>query len=114
MKILVTGGRDYADWDHVRSVLAEYRDRSPSVIQGGASGADALAGWTAALLGYPSRAYPANWEKWGKAAGAIRNREMLDLEPDLVIAFPGGRGTADCVREARRRGIAVRDERVRS
>lgn len=56
----------------------------------------------------PVRAFPADWHRDGKAAGPIRNRRML-LEgmPDLVVAFPGGRGTADMVRRARAAGIEV-------
>ncbi len=50
----------------------------------------------------------AKWETYGKAAGPIRNREMLLNLPALVVAFPGGKGTADMVRQAERAGIPVR------
>lgn len=62
------------------------------------------------MMGFPVERYPADWERYGKRAGPIRNRKMLDQGPDLVVAFGGDKGTADCVREARRRGIAVREE----
>ena len=48
---------------------------------------------------------PADWTKHGKAAGPIRNQKMLDECPDLVVAFPGGKGTADMVRRAMKAGI---------
>lgn len=53
--------------------------------------------------------YPADWEKHGPAAGPIRNQYMLDNNPgiELVIAFPGGKGTADMVRRAKAKGIPV-------
>jgi hypothetical protein len=53
--------------------------------------------------------WPADWGLHGKAAGAIRNRAMLVGPPpaDLVIAFPGGRGTANCVAQAEALGIRV-------
>lgn len=60
-------------------------------------------------LGFWVEDFPADWERNGRAAGPIRNRQMLDGKPDLVIAFPGGKGTADMVAEAKRRGIAVRE-----
>lgn len=54
--------------------------------------------------------YPANWLKYGRMAGAMRNQQMLDEEEvDLVVAFPGGKGTADMVRRARAAGIEVRE-----
>jgi len=50
----------------------------------------------------------AKWSKHGRAAGPIRNQEMIDeCKPDLVVAFPGGRGTADMVRRAKAAGIRV-------
>ena len=53
-------------------------------------------------------AFPAEWKKHGKAAGPIRNRKMLqDGKPDLVLAFPGGRGTANMVELATDAGIRV-------
>ena len=56
----------------------------------------------------PCRVYPADWKANAKAAGPIRNAEMLaDFKPDTVIAFPGGRGTADMVRKAKAAGVRV-------
>ena len=53
--------------------------------------------------------YPADWGTQGKAAGILRNMKMLAEEvPDLVLAFPGGRGTDDMVRRSQRAGIEVR------
>ena len=48
------------------------------------------------------------WKGYGKAAGPIRNRRMLDdFQPDLVLAFPGNKGTNDCIAAARQRDIEV-------
>ncbi len=50
----------------------------------------------------------ADWTTHGRAAGPIRNARMLaEYHPDLVIAFPGGRGTLDMVSKAERAGVAV-------
>ena len=49
----------------------------------------------------------ADWEKHGKAAGPKRNKRMLEWKPDLVVAFPGGKGTANMVQQARQAGVEV-------
>lgn len=72
-------------------------------------GADLWAADAAATLGLAVVEYPADWGLHGKAAGPIRNRAMLEGPPGvrLLIAFPGNRGTADCIRAATERGIEV-------
>lgn len=111
MRVIVTGGRDYADREMVRLALDYVLERvAPlAVIQGGASGADELARrWSWGLEDVSLITVPANWNKHGKAAGPIRNRTMLEqCDPDMVIAFPGGRGTANMIRIARAKRIPV-------
>ena len=79
------------------------------VIHGGARGADDLARqWGEISVGIEGVEFRADWTARGKAAGMIRNQRMLDEgRPDLVVAFPGGRGTADMVRRARKAGVEV-------
>ena len=106
MRVIVCGGRDYANRTVVGGVLGMLRD-GVTIVHGAASGADSLAAVEAALLGFDVEAHPADWNAYGKAAGPIRNQRMLDAGADLVIAFPGGRGTADMVRRSREAGIVV-------
>ena len=75
-------------------------------------GADYFASRFARARGIAEKPYPAEWSKYGKRAGMLRNQRMLDEEKviDLVVAFPGGAGTADMVRRAKLRGIPIRDE----
>ena len=115
------GGRDYAYRTHVYVALGElHRKRGITcVIHGDAGktdpdtgivlcGADRLAGEWARLFGIPVEPYPADWEKHGKKAGAIRNTEMLERsKPDGGVAFPGGTGTADMVRKMKKAGLRV-------
>lgn len=111
MRVLVCGGRDYADRDFLRLALSElHRELAIAcLIDGAAPGADSLAHEWAVDTGIPTERYPADWDTYGKAAGAIRNRRMLvEGKPDLVVAFPGGRGTADMVRQARYAEVKVR------
>lgn len=82
-----------------------------TLIHGGADGADALAGAWAQHRDVPTVVFPItpeDWARWGKAAGAKRDARMLvEGEPDLVIAFEGGKGTQNLIKQARKAGIAV-------
>lgn len=112
MRVLVCGGRDFSDcqmvWDTLDDLArAEVID---CLIEGDARGADRIAGAWARRRGVDLRVYAADWRKHGRAAGPIRNQQMLDEgKPDLVIAFPGGIGTADMVRRARASGVRVNE-----
>lgn len=111
MRLLVCGGRDYSDKVALFATLDNYNKVSPVdlVIHGAARGADMLAQDWADDRGVCCLQFPAKWNRDGKAAGPIRNRLMLtDGKPDFVIAFPGGRGTADMVKQAKAAGVSVR------
>jgi hypothetical protein len=115
MRVLVCGGRDYRDREAVAVALAPYKPAGASeasehiIIHGGAPGADTLADEWCDVFGVRKRVFRADWNKHGRAAGPIRNRRMLEEgKPDLVLAFPGGRGTADMVRQAQAAGVEVR------
>ncbi len=86
----------------------EYRMPIVEIISGMATGADSAAVDWAITNWLKVHEFPADWNKHGKAAGPIRNQQMLDEgKPDLVVAFPGGNGTADMVRRAKKAGIEV-------
>ena len=109
MRVLVCGGRDFYHFGVVNMVLSKYENEPNLVIiQGGAKGADFLAKAWADWRSIPCEEYPADWKQYGKRAGNIRNAQMLNEgKPDLVIAFRGGRGTADMVDKATHAGIKV-------
>ena len=109
LHIIVTGGRDYADRAAVYAALDTLHARNgiAEVIQGGATGADALAVEWCAARGVPCTTLEAEWGKFGRAAGPYRNAKMVDRGADGVVAFPGGIGTRDCVRQAGKVGIPV-------
>src|SRR6267142_3760750 len=109
MKILVCGGRDFTDKKLLFNTLDDldtkfnlwappdrYGNTLPSgleIISGGAKGADTLAIDYAIVNWCKFKEYKADWNKYRKAAGPIRNQQMLDEEkPDKVLAFPGGNG----------------------
>ena len=107
MKAIVCGGRNYWRHDHAFEALDQINPHE--IVCGGASGADAMAVQWARQRDRVLHLYPAKWKTLGRKAGPIRNQEMLDNEmPNLVIAFPGGRGTADMVSRAEKAGVEVR------
>lgn len=106
MKVLVCGGRNYNDRNKVSEVLGSLAGVT-HVIHGDYRGADTLAKQWAEGMGVQPVNCPANWELFDSAAGPRRNRAMLALGPDLVVAFPGGSGTADMVEAAREAGVEV-------
>lgn len=110
VRVLVCGGRDYVDRGRVFSVLDKLglpRGRT-LLIEGGASGADRLARRWAQSRGVQTVTYDANWKFLGRSAGHVRNSAMLKHgRPTLVVAFPGGDGTADMVAKARAASVDV-------
>lgn len=111
---IIAGGRDYSDFDRVCEIVEE--EKLTFIIEGGAKGADLLGKNVAITLGIDFIEVPALWGAYGKSAGMRRNRLMakllvklagLDTEK-LLIAFPGGTGTAGMVKEAEAQGIRVR------
>lgn len=113
MKLLICGGRDYHDQATVSMRLDEIHAQEGPItllIQGGAIGADKCAFEWSKTREVPCVNVPAKWNKHKKAAGPIRNQYMLDeFEPDKVLAFPGGSGTANMVSKAKKHGIPVEE-----
>ena len=109
VRIIVCGGRDYANRAFVFKVLDHILlTRGISeIIQGEAPGADRWAREWAINRDVPLTRCRAEWEKYGKRAGPLRNRHMLTLKPDGVVAFPGGRGTQDMITAAQEAGVPV-------
>ncbi len=123
MRVLVCGSRTFQDRAHLEAVLHGLcyvyygnwvfgeDDKEFIVIQGGARGADELADQWADSVRTEVLEFPADWDRYGKRAGYVRNQQMLDEgQPDLVVAFvdkplPESRGTAMMVDIARKAGI---------
>jgi predicted Rossmann-fold nucleotide-binding protein len=108
-RVLVCGSRNGYDERKLSEFLDRLNLETPinQVITGGGTGVDQQALDWAKSLNIDTKVYPADWDQFGRAAGPIRNQQMADLKPDLVVAFPGGRGTADMVRRALKSVIKV-------
>lgn len=111
MNIIICGSREIEnqtkqDIDHLVSV-AQF-DTINKVLCGEATGIDQLGKRWALKHEVEVESYPADWKAHGKAAGPIRNGQMVK-EADGVIAimFPDSRGTKDCIRQATSKGITV-------
>ena len=110
MRIGVTGGRGYSNRVRVYDALRAFDKNArvvPQLVYGVAHGADTLAADYAGMRNWRLDPFPADWEQHGKAAGPIRNQAMVDSGLDVLLAFPGGRGTEDMVTRAKRAGVLV-------
>lgn len=119
MKVLITGSREWLNY----AAMVEQFDKLPlgtTIVHGHCPrGADAMADGLAKKRGFEVRRYPANWDRFGKGAGPIRNQEMIDKEHpdkdgvliDFVLAFSinlaASHGTKDCVQRAKAKGLSV-------
>ncbi len=84
MKIAVVGSRDFDDYEFLKKIL-DYHPCT-KIISGGAPGADTLAKQYSAEKGIPMKEFPANWDVYGKSAGYIRNKQIVEVS-DEVVAF---------------------------
>ncbi len=113
---LICGGRDFANREMFEDAMAELiqsRGIPSRIINGGATGADLMARKWAEGHALDLRTVAANWGVHGKAAGMIRNQGMLTWYlPDLVVAFPGGRSTADMMHRSKVAGVDVAEIKV--
>lgn len=125
MKVLVTGGRDYGSyedrmWLYAGLSLLHSKRAVTEIIEGGAAGFDHHAkNWALWRRGCGDRIelteVKAEWERYSAGlkdgqknpAGAIRNGEMAKMRPDIVLACPGGPGTANMVATAKAAGLTV-------
>lgn len=120
MNIIVCGGRDFTDVCLLWRTLDELQASTPEpgirlVIDGASDdvtgpykGADYWAHQWAMARNLPTVRCHAKWQAEGKAAGPIRNGHMLEFQPDLLVAFPGGKGTRNMIEQAARAGIVIK------
>lgn len=108
-KVLITGSQNWKSREIIQNALQRFDPANTVIIHGAAPGADSIADEIARAAGFEVIAFPADWSRQGKAAGVIRNQEMVDLFPDECLAFPhkDSKGTNDCVHRAAERLIPV-------
>lgn len=112
MKVIIAGGRDYTDYGQLK-IICDYKlfAQHPDIeiVSGGANGADKLGEKYAKENGYALKRFPANWDKYGKRAGVLRNEEMAKYA-DALIAFWDGKskGTKNMIEVAQKHNIKVK------
>lgn len=114
-RVLVTGDRKWSDPKMIDIVLKAVAELRPFdnivVVHGAARGADTYADVVARARGYRVEKYPADWEQYGRAAGPIRNKQMLDTGINLVVAFHDkieqSKGTKHMIDIAVKAGVKV-------
>jgi hypothetical protein len=109
MRVCVTGGRTFTDRTWLWAGLEYLHNIYPitEIIEGGQTGADVRAREWAKYRGIKCTTVEADWNKYDRAAGPIRNAQMADMRPDVVLAAPGKVGTANMIEAARTRGLNV-------
>ena len=111
MRILVCGDRNWIDRECITRELLRYPNTS-IIVQGCCRGADRMAAESAKMLHLHYEGYPADWERYGRAAGPIRNKQMLDTGIHLVLCFHNdignSKGTANMMKQAIACGIEVK------
>jgi hypothetical protein len=124
MRILVTGSRDWKNWETIQQAISEVTFdigfELITVIHGGCpTGADQAADTIGSTAGFAVEIHDAMWQLYGSKAGPMRNQEMVDASADVCLAFVmpcqksgcrrikphDSHGTADCIERARKAGI---------
>ena len=118
MRIIIAGSRGVTDKVKVITALTmaleEWKPREVTeIISGGARGVDTLAEELANEYKIAFREYPADWDKYGKRAGYLRNEQMADAADGLVLVWDGeSRGSKHMLDIAKRKGLKVHVHRV--
>jgi YspA, cpYpsA-related SLOG family len=111
-RIIIAGGRDFTDYNSLAYHVSEYRDANSVhdciIVSGTARGADKLGELYAINYALPIKEFPADWDKHGKAAGHIRNKEMAEYAGHLIAFWDGkSRGTANMIKQAEEHGLKI-------
>lgn len=108
MKTIIAGSRGINDIGYVRAVIPKTGWNITEVVSGGAKGVDTCGEEWARENDIPWRVFPAEWDRFGKGAGYIRNSEMADYADALIAIWDGkSRGTKNMIESAKRKGLKV-------
>jgi len=113
VKTIIAGSRAFTDYETLCHAMRAAGVTVTEVVSGGSSGVDALGERWATEQGLPVKRFPAQWEKYGRAAGPKRNQQMAAYGEALIALWEGGgRSTSKIIREARKRGLRVYVRRI--
>jgi hypothetical protein len=108
LKVIVAGSRNFTDYEFLQTILKTRYTDPVEIVSGGARGADTLGEQYASEHSLPLRVFKANWAKYKKGAGYIRNEDMSDYADELVVFWDGkSGGTRHMMEVARKAGMRV-------
>lgn len=111
MKVIIAGGRDFNNYELLKERCDYFLQNQTEIeiVSGNANGADKLGEQYAIERNYSLKIFKAEWDKYGKSAGMIRNTEMSNYG-DTLIAFWDGKskGTSHMINESRKKNLKVR------
>lgn len=111
MKIIVAGSREFEDYEMLKNKLDKLliNQKEIQIVSGGCRGADELGERYAKEKGYSIKVFKADWNKYGKKAGPLRNRQMAEYADGLVAFYKeGSRGTKNMIEEATEKKLKIR------
>ena len=111
-RVIIAGGRYFSDYELLKEKCDEFlqgkTDEEIVIVSGHASGADSLGERYAQERGYQIETYPADWKKYGRAAGPVRNEQMANIANALIAFWDGkSKGTKSMIRLAKKKGLQV-------
>lgn len=112
LKIIIAGGRDFNDFNFLENKVSEVLKKLDSneieIVSGGAKGVDAMGEKYAQKNGYPIKIFPADWSKYGRGAGPVRNKEMAKYATHLIAFWNGeSKGTKSMINLAKKNDLNV-------
>lgn len=108
MKVIIAGSRDITNPDFVEQAIQQSGFSITELVSGQAPGVDTLGERWARLNKIPIKPFPADWKKYGKPAGPIRNQQMADYADALIaIWHNNSSGTKDMIDKAKAKGLQV-------
>lgn len=110
MKVIIAGSRHCESFKVVLDAMNEspFVGKITEIVSGGARGVDTIGENLGVLMGIPVKRFPAEWDKFGRAAGPKRNRQMAEYADALIaVLYPGSRGTANMIEQAKRLGLKI-------
>lgn len=110
-KVIIAGTRTFDDYEALKA-YADYKlgqiKEDIEIISGGATGADALGERYAKEKGYTIKLFPADWNRYGRRAGPLRNKQMADYADALIVFWDGSsRGTKSMLELAKEQGLKI-------
>jgi len=111
MRVIIAGGRKFNDYNLLKEKCDHYllNAKEIEIVSGTAYGADKLGELYAEERGYPIKRFPADWDKYGKGAGYIRNARMAEYADYLILFWDGmSRGSKNMYDIAKKKGLEVK------